>query len=73
MTDRIAQKLTTLPLALRQEGFEPVPYRHLYYAAIDGVFPAQQIGAVWHWCPDDLTAIARVLKLKRARREAVAA
>jgi hypothetical protein len=65
----VKSRLTELPRALKAAGYETVPYRFAYAAAVGGDFPAEQINKIWHFNPLDLGTIAERLGLAPFERE----
>ena len=59
------QRLTQLPRDL-SAAFRcpPPPYGSLWRAAVEGRFPAHQVGGRWHYRPADLQAIGAALGLR---------
>jgi hypothetical protein len=53
--DRVAIRLTSSPVFLREEGFVPIDYRLIRDAAVNGTIPAHQRNSIWHFYRDDLT------------------
>ena len=62
MATTALQRLTTLPEALRVRGFDPPAFRYIRDAAINGVFPAQQVNHIWHFNTADIDVIERALR-----------
>ena len=68
--ERAALRLTAAPVAIRGAGFQPLSYRDIREAAINGVIPAHQRNNIWHFFDRDVGAIAKALNLPRLAKPA---
>lgn len=65
------QPLTILPDALQKAGFEAMPYRSLYTAAVDRRIPAKRgANGRWTFLQADVNAIAEAMGLASAEAHA---
>jgi hypothetical protein len=66
----VAVRLTSLPGICRDEGYDPVDYRLIRDAAINGRIPAHQRNSIWHFYREDTAEIATALRLARIQTAA---